>query len=236
MKLISFQVKFYLLILSLLTTINTEINAQDSPVANYLQQAGDFAILYNGRIEPFYSLLTYESLPYYKSSDFAEASFIYKDNYYPNQKARLDLYREQLVLLPPEKRYGIIISSQYVSKVFIYGKTFVFLNSPKEDGIKKGFYIQLFEGNKIKLLCKESYLPQQKQITYSFDHKVIYYILYDDKYHNVKNKNSFINLFPEYKKQINQYVKDKKLNFRMNPEHSFTSLAVYCEHLLTSTK
>jgi len=211
------------------------ISAQDAPVVDYLQQVKYYADIYNGRMEPVYSTMVYEDLPYYKNSDFTDASFVYKDNYYPNQKARLDLFKEQLIILPPEKKFGIILSSQNVDRVSMYNRTFVLLNPPKESGIKNGYYMQLSEGEKVKLFCKETCSIRQKQITYSFDHKITYYLLYGNRYYTVKNKGSFSKLFPQYKKQINQYVKDHKLNFRQNAEASLTFLAQYCEELITPT-
>ena len=90
----------------------TQINAQDNPIVNYINHASDFAEIYNGRIEPVYHSLVYENLPYYNNSDFSEATIIYKDILYPNQKARLDLFKEQLIILPQEQRHGIILNSQ----------------------------------------------------------------------------------------------------------------------------
>jgi len=51
----------------------------------------------------------------------------------------------------------------------------------------------------------------------------------------VKNKGSFSKLFPKYKKQINQFVKNNNLNFNKNTDISLASLAGYCEELITST-
>ena len=210
-------------------------SAQENHVENYLQQVGDYADIYRGKMEVNYNPLLYENLPYYKSSDFTDASMIYRNNYYPNQKARLDLFKEQLIILPPEKQFGIIVSSQNLEKVYIYNKSFIWLIPPKESGIKTGFYIQLLEREKIQLFCKENFLIQKKILTYSFDKNSRYYLLYNDKYYTVKNKGSFSRLFPQYKKQINKFAKDKKLNFKQNADESFISLAGYCEELMTST-
>ena len=225
-------VKSYLFILFVAIICFAPVNAQDDPVINYLQQAGDYAEIYNGRMEAVYNIFLYENFPYYKNSDFTEASIIYRKNYYPNQKVRLDLYKEQLILLPPEKQFGIIVNSQHVEKIFMYQKTFVRLNPPKESGLKQGFYIQLLEREKIQLFCKEYFYLDQKQLVYSFERKIRYYLLYNDRYFMVKNKSSFSKLFPQYKKQINIFVKDQKLNFKRNTDESLISLAVYCENLM----
>ena len=235
MKIYHFKTKLYILIFSVTIICHTQANAQDSPVMNYLKQVGDFADIYNGRIEPIYHSLLFDNLPYYLNSDFVEASVIFKNKYYPNQKARLDLFKEQLIILPPEKRHGIVISSQNVDKVFMYNRIFVFLNLPKESGIKKGYYIQLFKGEKVTLLRKETYTIRQKQITSIFDNNTRFHLFYNKRYYTVKNKGSFTKLFPQYKKQINQYAKAHKLDFGQNAEVSLAVLAGYCEELITLT-
>jgi hypothetical protein len=47
----------------------------------------------------------------------------------------------------------------------------------------------------------------------------------------MKNKNSFNKIFQQYKNQINQFVKERKLNFKSDPENSLALLAQYCESL-----
>jgi len=210
-------------------------NAQSNPRENYIQQTGDYSDIYNGRIETNYNVLQYENLPYYISSEFADATVVYRKNLYPGQKVRLDLFKEQLITLPPDKQYGVVVRSSDVDKVVVYNKTFLRLVPPEESGLKPGYYLQLSEGKKIQLFCKNSYSLQQQLLTYSFDLKVRYYLLYNNQYYTVKNKASFSKLFTRYKKQINQFAKDKQLNFSRDKEESLVSLSGYCEELLTSS-
>jgi len=212
------------------------INAQENPVENYLKQVKDYACIYNGRLEMNYNSLIYDDLPYYKNSDFTDASIIYRNNYYPNQKVRLDLFKEQLIILSPEKQFEIIADSQDLEKVWMYNKTFIWLTPPKESGLKTGFYMQLLDRGKMQLLCKISFTMQSELTTYHFEQSVRYYLLYNDRYYPVKDKGSFSKLFSQYKKQINQFTKEHKLNFKSKiQDYSLVSLVLYCEELLTST-
>jgi len=223
-------------ILFLFLSIICNLNAQDIPVKNYLQTAGAYAEIYNGEIEAAYSTVQYKNVPYYLNADFTNGDIVYRKNNYPNQRVRLDLYREQLIILPPGKQYAIYVCSSDVEKVFMYDKTFVWLTPPKESQLKAGYYIQLLNGEKIRLYRKENYIYQQniqdKDVVTYFDLKVRHYLLYNNKYYPVKNKGTFAKLFPKYKKQINKHAKDQKLNFKQNADESFYSLASYCEELL----
>ena len=236
MKINFSRIKSYFSIVFMTIIYFTPIHAQYDPVINYLQQVGDNAEIFNGRMEVNYNIIQYKNFPYYMNSDYAEATIIYRNNYYPNQKVRLDLYKEQLILLPPEKQYGVIINFRDVDKVYMYNKTFVRLIPPKASGLKQGFYIQLFEKDNIQLYRKEYFSFVQKEIIYSgFELGIRYYLSYNNLFYLVKNKGSFTKLFPQFKKQINKYSKDNKLNFKQNADESFTSLAGYCEELITST-
>jgi len=117
----------------------------------------------------------------------------------------------------------------------MYDKTFVWLIPAKESGLKAGYYIQLFDRDKMQLFSKETCYLEKNQLTYGFSHKIQYYLFYNNQYYPVKNKNLFLKLFPQHKKQINQFAKSHKLNFKKNADESLTSLAGYCEELITST-
>jgi len=245
MKIHLSQIKFYISITCIAFTFFVPVNAQNNPVVNYLQQVGDHADIYNGRMESPYSVILYDNLPYYVNSNFTDATLVYRNIYYPNQKVRLDLFRNQLILLPPEKRFGVIVNSQNLERVTMYNKTFIWLTPPKESGLKAGYYIQLLDKEKMQLLCKTEFILQspqpsqmqqtQQRLTNSFYQKTQYYLLYNNQYNKVKDKGSFSKLFPQYKKQINKFSKDHSLNFKMNADESLMSLADYCEELLTST-
>ena len=227
--------KAYLSTICLTIICYTHIFAQDNSAMNYLQQTGIYAELYCGKMETAYNSIQYENLPYYINADFTDAAVIYKKNYFPNQKVRLDLFKEQLIILSPEKQYGIILNSQYVEKVMMYNKTFVLLTPPKESGLKTGYYIQLLDKEKMQFFCKESYTFEQRIreniVWNSFNHKIRYYLCYNDRYYTIRNKRSFSKIFPQYKKQINAFVNDNRLNFKQNTMTSLTALAAFCEGL-----
>ena len=234
MNLYHSYIKYYLSLMILAVVCSASIYAQDDPVMSYLHHTGDYADIYNGEMEPVYNIFRYDNFPYYMSPYFTEASIVYKNNFYPNQRVRLDLYKEQLILVLPAKQFGIVINSQNVDRVHMYNKTFVRLAPPKKSGLRQGFYIQLSESEKIQMYRKDYFNIDQRKVKYAFEGKTQYYLLYKDQYYTVKNKNSFSKIFPQYKKQINQYSKEKKLNYEQFKDESFISLAAFCEELLTT--
>ena len=212
--------------------------SQDNPVMHYLQKASEYAEIYNGKMETPYNPAIYENLPYFMNDDYTETAITYRKNSYPGQRARLDLYREQLILMLPEKRYGIIVDPRYVDKVTMYNKSFIWLTPPKDSKLKAGYYILSLEGENIQLLCKEIITTNSKNESHNvisyFIRKQRFYVACNDRYYQVKKAGSFAKIFPEHKRQINMFTRYNGLNFRQYKEDSMAVLAGYCDELITS--
>ena len=233
---ILFKNALFLFLFGLISSYSP-IHAQNMEITDYLKNAGYYARIYNGLIEQGYNRQLYENNPYYHSDEFTDGEILYKNNIYPNQKVRIDLFLEKLIVLVPENFYKVAVNSEDVGKVIMYNKTFLWLEPAQQSGLKPGFYISLYEGKKIKLFCKQKHAPYQKvvdnKMVYYFDHYTRYYVLIDNKYHTVKNTKSFVKLFPRYKKEINRFAKDNSLDFDMNKDHSLSLLSEFCEQLPT---
>jgi hypothetical protein len=90
----------------------------------------------------------------------------------------------------------------------------------------------LTEGKQVKLLFKEKISINKTNLLSHFEKKPRYYICFNEQYYTVKNKKSFTKLFPQYKKQINAFAKEQKLDFINDASQSLTSLANYCEKVI----
>ncbi len=165
-----------------------------------------------------------------KNSDFVSGEMMYKNRFYSSQQLKLDLYKECLIILAPGNHYGVILDSRDVQSATLYGKTFVWYDTLPND-LKPGFYMQLHQGKDVTLLCKISLSMQKNLTTSRFSSKERFYLLHEGNYYSVKNKNSFTKIFPKYKNQINQFSKERKLDFNSDTEKSLALLAQYCESL-----
>jgi hypothetical protein len=208
--------------------------AQNATIDEYLASVGEYAGIYNGQVKSDYNPKLYENNPYHISSEFTDADIIYKGLSFPGQKVLLDLYEEQLILLSPQKHYGIIAESEKVEKIVFKNETFIWLNPSEKSGLSEGFYLLLSDGKQIKLFCKEKFFLDRTNLRLQFKKKLQRYACLNGQYYSVKDKKSFINLFPQHKKQINLFAKGHKLDFKRNADKSLTLLAIYCEELLTS--
>lgn len=220
------------LIISL--TLYVPVAAQESFVQKYLDELNEYAVIYSGELEEGYSLAQYQNFPYYQSPEFVTGTIMFNRNDYPAQQLRLDLYRNQLVVLVPGKQFSKIVDNYLVEQVEAYGKTIIRYTSPMDNGLGAGYYFRLYHSPAIELL---------QQVTADIDKKIIgdrkqfifqekYYLLYQGNNYQLRNKKSFTRLFPQYKKEINRFAKDNKLNFGKQKEQSFKLLAEYCDQLI----
>ena len=225
----------YLSVLYMTTVCDTGIHAQDNPVMSYFQQAGVHAEIYNGKMETLYNLSQYKNLPYFMNDEYTETLITYRKSSYPVQQARLDLFREQLILLLPEKRYGIIVDPQHIDEFTMNHRTFIWYTPPKDSKLKSGYYVRLFEGQNLQLLNKETVTTNSTTesltvISY-FIRKTRFYLTCNGQCYQVKNANSFSKIFPQHKKQINAFVRSSMLDFKRAQAFGLEALAMYCDDI-----
>ena len=223
-----------LLPLFLLITIPS-LKGQNDVVRSYLDKTGEYAEIYNGRVEIIYPSILYKNQPYYKSSDFTGGKLMHNGNTYSNVSLRLDLYKEQLILRSPGSNYHIIAANECVDSVYLYDDVFVYLTQYDKTTPKAGYYRLLHDGN-LQLLHKISFSLDTRDVVYRFSSQDKYHVLFNGKYREVKNKNSIIDILPQYKKQINQFAKEYKLDFSLNKEYSLMRLISYCEQLVSGNE
>lgn len=225
--------KLYITAVALLLSVGFALaqTSTPTPINNYLKEAGDYATIYSGELEAPYNPAFYTNLPYYTSDEFVPGELVYNGTKYPGQLMRLDLHKEILVLLTPEKKINVIVDHAQTDSASLWGKTIVWFAPDEGSNMPTGYYFRLYEGNKMQLMQKNTFiLRQQKnrgERRRPFDLRVRYYLFYNGTYHQVKNKSSFTKMFPQLKREINQYVKDYSLDFKKQPDKSLTLLTVF---------
>lgn len=211
---------------------DAQTNLQNS-IADYISQTGDYAVVYNGELEVPYNASLYYYLPYYISDKYSEGEIVYNGNAYAGQLLRLDLYRENLLILTPEKKFNVVIKPGLFKKAVLHGKTVIWLKSSTTSNLPTGYYFLLYNGRDIQLLQKDLFILRKQKVRGNsrqhFDLRTRFYLLHEDVYYRVNNKQSFVKVFPQLKKEINQYVKEYSLDFKREPEKALVSLAEFCQ-------
>ncbi|MGB5361697.1 MAG: hypothetical protein WBN17_00155, partial [Aureibaculum sp.] len=76
-----------------------------------------------------------------------------------------------------------------------------------------------------------------KEFAYNkFNYKNEYLIYYEDKYHDIRSKRSFIQLFPKNRKQINSFFNKNKILFKSDYEMFITYLMKFLSKNIADNK
>ncbi|MDD4819482.1 MAG: hypothetical protein PHD21_01425 [Flavobacteriales bacterium] len=198
----------------------------------YLKEANIFSRLYTGQIADKYNPMVYQGTPYYGGDNYTTGTVVFSGVEYVGLNIFIDMYKKQLVVLN-HNNFPIIIPHQKVEKVLLHGNTFQWIDITAENGLKNdGYYILFFQGEKLSLLCEEYCdVREEKIIPITFETKERLYLNKGGKYYRVNSKGDIIKLFPEYKKEINEYSKERHLDFSGLKIQSMIELTAMCDKL-----
>lgn len=221
---------FGLLCLSLLYV--DVIKAQNT--VGYASFASGQAVIFHGKEQLKYSP-SIKNHPYLKSDKYAAGNLSFEGILYEDVKMRLDLYKNELLLLSPDERYNIVLPSDRVDFAHFHGYH-IFYHDPegKENSLPEGYYLRLHDGRCTVLekpSCAFSKQIKGLEVEESFDQSVRYYIQKEGAYYPVGSKGSVLKVFKERKKELARYIKQEKLDFRHAREEAIVAVAREYERL-----
>lgn len=163
---------------------------------------------------------------------YALGELQYNGSKYPNTHLRLDLYKDELVILSPNKSHHIVLDPRKVEYALFnkYKTIYVGSEELKSKNLPKGYYQELYGNEKHSVLKKESFGYDKRNYNFT-NHNYKYYLIKDGICYRIKNKNSFVNLFKSHKKALNHYAKSRKLDFRNKMEDALVELVKEYETL-----
>lgn len=201
-----------------------------------------------GLINGSLALNTYRTIGdnnmYFRSNKFTIGNLIYDGQPYFNAKLKYDIYKDQLILNPPEQpeHIGINLIQDKTESFFIYGKNFVKITKNKTEipDFTTGYYELIKIGNNFNLYIKhyKDILKEIKEegIFYSFNEKYQYYIEYQGKYYETNNKTSIVKIFPKNKKEINAFYQKNRSISKTDYNLFINSLMTTIYHSINNSK
>lgn len=145
---------------------------------------------------------------------------------------RLDLYRDELTVFSPDKPYRVVLEKEKLNYAVINGFTIVTSVQDPEPGEK---YMVLIDDG-IYPFVKKYYVTVKNELSNidvkrHFRVQEQYFIYINGTAYPVKNKNSLLKHFPDRKKELNEYAKQHRLNFKAHFEQSVATLVNHYENL-----
>ena len=190
----------------------------DSSVSDYMQVVSEKSILYYGSEQERYPRST--NHPYFESDEYVKARLSYNQVIYSDVSLRLDLNRNEIVILSPEGR-NIVLSPENVDFAEFHNRNAIFFRSDSLPGCPSSGYYFVLHSEKCTVMEKQSCTMQEKITTslekeYSFSLSTNYYLYKDGIYYKIKNKKALLKVLHPYKEEINRFISANQLRFRRN--------------------
>lgn len=206
------------------------MNAQHQQLFDeFLQEAGDQAEMFAGKVEPGYSPMVYINHPYWLSDDFLSGDVVYHGLNYRGVSLRYDAYLKQLVVKTPVKRSNVIIPMDRVEKFTMDGIAYERRNGEMMVVLYSSPRIELVE--RMNVSVREKFVDNVK-VQYEFERDMIYCLLRDGQTYEVSNLKSVSKLYPSIKKELKRFAKTYRLNFKEHSQSSLTTIVKYVDELL----
>ena len=199
-------------------------------ILSYISETKEYAALFNGKIETPYDR-QFINHPYLETDQYIQGTLCYNEVVYHDILMRLDLNRDELAVFSPDKHYRIVLEIEKFNYAVLNG--FTIITSTNESNT----------GTKYMLLLKDGIYPLVKQFKFTVKEEIQhltlkryfrfqeqYFITVDGIIYPVKNKKAILKLFPDRKKELNDFAKQQKLSFRAQQfEQSMVALVKQCE-------
>jgi hypothetical protein len=190
-----------------------------------------YAALYTGKMEVPYTV-TFTNHPYFETPGFISGTLCYNRVVYKDILMRIDLFKDEITVIPPNMSYRIVLNNEKFNYAILNGTKII--KSVADRKTKEKLLVLLHDGTypvvKIHNINAIEELSVQEIKRY-FSMQYQYAIYSNETLYPVKNKNAILKLFPDRKKELNEYAKLHKLDFGKQTVKSIISLVDHYEYL-----
>ena len=171
--------------------------------------------------------------PFWLSSKFNTGSVTYDGVLYENVSLLYDLVKQVVIVNQPIYYYNVQLISEKVSSFSLLGHNFIRLeeDSAGKSPIRTGFYDVLYHGriNLLKRIDRKinEELTTSEGIIRTIDERINYFIQQNSQFYTVNSKGELLDILNNRKKELNQFIKKNKLNFRKDKENSLIKTIAY---------
>ena len=171
---------------------------------------------------------------YYPSEKFEKGDVTYNNQQYFDIDIKYDLYKDILVYRPQDSDFlSINLISEKISTFKLNNKNFVYLNSlnfPLND-VKSGLYEKCVNGKTFIFYIKHKRDKREvfKETTAfnEFENNYEYYLEKNGALYKINAKKDLVKLFPDFKRQINDFYSAFKPLEKENKPLFYEKLMIY---------
>lgn len=207
------------------------MNAIDHTIAYYTREAGLQAGIYTG-CDYQYERINSGHV-FFETENLVKGSIIYDDIEYQDVPMLYDIVKDNVIINGAPMPYFILLAGNKISQFSVSGHTFIRILTDSLSGsvIKTGFYERLYDGEikafskKIKVI--EEFVDIGNVLNKTAMEKDRWYIFKAGAYHEVKGKSSVLKVLNDKKKEILQFSKLEKIQFKNNMDDALTRIVAY---------
>ena len=216
-----------LLAVCALATSNFHLSAQETSNSTYLNwfdnKVGiENTTLYKGIVYREAYRTINEKVKFFNSAQWYDGSVVYSNQEFYNVQLKYDVYADQLILKQLDRLGGgaLILFKSKISSFQIEDTKFVHIVGASTDSEIDGFYELLWTDTNIRLLAKHQkrdFVRKDRSAAYYefVDDKKLYLLELDNNFYRINKKKEITDLFPELKKEVDDfYQKNKRLRSR----------------------
>ncbi|MCQ2227005.1 MAG: TonB-dependent receptor plug domain-containing protein [Bacteroidales bacterium] len=199
-------------------------------LSKYMNSAGDYSALYQGRLEPMFPRTMWTTHPYWSDSDVHEGEVCYEGRVYKNVKLRYNIFENILVVVSLQDQLSIVPDASKVSYFTMDGKRFI--------NTGDGYLCVEQEGNCVSLMhdrrkSGDGYVIMNRTSVHNMKISDTYYLMYaDGKMTEVSNARNFISSNLQYKKDLKKRMREEDIDFRQYRQLSLRRCTEYLDGLL----
>jgi len=180
---------------------------------------------------------------FYLTSQFTSGNIIYNGQPYYNIEMKYDIYEDLLIVkLPNHSEYFIIqLINDKIDEFSINNKNFLKISGKYEESFNEaifGFYEISYQSKHLNLLKKHKKSRKDRIVgnfVYSqFKDEREYIIIYNDRYYKINSKKYFIKLFPELKKNIDNFYSANKQLLKLDQDTFMIQLIEHISSLINN--
>ena len=201
-------------------------------IQNYLSGTKEHAALFSGKIESPFDNRQFINHAFLGTDQYVKGTLCYNGVVYQDIFMRLDLYRDELTVYSSDKPYHVVLEKEKFNYAVLNGVTIITSIHGLDAGEK---YRVLIDDGIYPFVKKYRVSIKDELSTIELKRRFLlqehYFIYVGEIAYPVKNKNSLLKLFPDRKKELNEYAKQHRLDFRAHFEQSVSALVNHYENM-----
>ena len=200
----------------------------DNSAREYMRIAGSQSALFYGTEQLGHPRVS--NHPFLIDEQYTQGRLSFNGVIYPEVMLRLDLNRDELVILSPDFRH-IVLSPENVDFAELHGRHIIYFRHDNLPGSPPTGYYQLLHSGEIKVLKRQTaaLIVVRQEMDFVVSSRIFLYK--DGAYHTIRNRRGLLRVLYPHRRELRQFISANRLQFRGNAEEFITQVVREYEKL-----